>query len=183
MVFGKATTRTRVTASVAIKVFFLVGSCLLATSTTAATTTSDTAVCADESTACFADDTCLECVTLSLGTTSFSECESELATDDTTVCGYKGIAYCCQSETSDTATCVNDEITLAYWTCIREADGCSLDDMPCVGAETPAPSTTESPTNSPAADEASGSVGGMVPPSRVLYAGVLGLVAVVRMMM
>ena len=156
-------------------------------------TTTTTTDCTDAQNACFADENCLECITRSVSTSTQEECEESYEGDSstTTQCGYEGASYCCQSETSATAQCVLDDITVAYWTCVLEENGCSIDDMPCIGLETPAPVTTASPTtledeDDDVDDDASETnwAMGAAKPSGMAYAFGLGaMAAIVGMVM
>lgn len=157
-----------------------------------ATTTTTTTDCSDAYDACFADENCLECITRSVSTSTQEECEESYQDGtSTTQCGYEAISYCCQSEISATAQCVQDDITIAYWTCILEEGGCSIDDMPCIVLETPAPITTASPTtieyeDYDIDDDASENnwAMGAAKPSGMMYAFGLGaMAAIVGMVM
>lgn len=86
--------------------------------------------------------------------------------------------------------CVNSDITIAYWTCILERSGCSLDDMPCLDAETPAPTSVDSVDSEDdddvddddEADASSGTMGA-ARSSGAIYTGVVACLAILGMSM
>lgn len=185
MAKGKMTSsKTGGVAALAVKTLFFMA--LWAALASAATTSATNEGCSIDE--CVEDEDCLACVSLDSDFTEedVQACSADYVDDDSSQCGFLGAAWCCQSDSSGTPTCTNNEVALEYWTCVLEAEGCSITDMPCIGAETPAPVTTMSPTNAEAAednsDDANGAMAVARPLSRLVCAGTVGIVAVVGML-
>ncbi|CAM9942477.1 unnamed protein product [Ascophyllum nodosum] len=105
------------------------------------TTSSTFGFCFDQIQECQLDTECAQCL-LDWGpdNSDSSTCVEEYATLSTTsstatdTCASRGASYCCFFVSGTANSCMESAVMIDYWSCIQEANECTLDDMPCYGS-------------------------------------------------